>query len=105
MKHLICAAALVAALAAPATAAVETLQERCAGVATVAHTIMVSHQRGVALGVTIDAINRNFSDPEVAVAYVELALMAYGEPRYQTEAAQDRSAAAFRDEVHVWCLS
>ena len=105
MKHLICAAAIVAALAAPATAAVETLQERCSSVAATAHSIMRAHQNGVALGVILAGIDEAFSDPEVGAAYTDIALIAYGEPRYHSEDAQDRSAAAFRDEVHVWCLS
>jgi hypothetical protein len=105
MKHLISAAALVAALLAPATVAAETLQERCSNVASVAHSIMLAHQNGVALGVTLASINETFSDPEIGIAYTELALIAYGEPRYHSEGAQQRSAAEFRDGVHVWCLS
>jgi len=105
MKNPICAAALVAALAAPAPAAVETMQERCSNVASVAHSIMSAHQNGVALGVTLASINGAFLDPEIGTAYQELALIAYGEPRYHSEGAQQRSAAEFRDGVHVWCLS
>jgi len=105
MKHLITAAALVAALSTPATAAVETLQERCSSVAATAHSIMRAHQHGVALGVILAGIDEASSDPEVGAAITELALIAYGEPRYQTEAAQQRSADEFRDIVHVWCLS
>ena len=105
MKHLIHAAALVAALAAPATASAVTAQENCANVASVARMIMESHQKGLALADLFAMIERNFSDPEIVIAYQEMALIAYGEPRYQTEAAQKRSVAVFRDFFHVWCLS
>ena len=94
----------MAALAAPAASA-ETLQERCSSVAATAHSIMRAHQHGVALGVILAGIDEASSDPEVGAAITELALIAYGEPRYQTEAAQQRSADEFRDIVHVWCLS
>jgi len=105
MRKLICVAALVAALTAPATVAAETAQERCSSLASLAHSIMASHQEGVALSDTLAIIERNNPEPEIRAAYEELVLMAYGEPRYQTEAAQARSAADFRDTIHVWCLS
>ena len=105
MKKLIFVAAFMATLAAPATAWTETAQERCLGVASTAHSIMAAHQRGLPLAEMLAHVGRSFSDPEYVIAYETLAVIAYGEPRYQTEAAQERSAANFRDEVHVWCLS
>jgi len=105
MKHLIHAAALVAALSAPTTASAENEQERCSGVASDAHMIMEFHQRGLPLADLLALFARNFSDPAFLIAYETLAVIAYGEPRYQTEAAQQRSADNFRDVMHVWCLS
>ena len=105
MRNLIWAVALVTALAAPAAASAETAQEHCSSVASVAHTIMRAHQNGVPLSDILSIIEQNFPDPEYMIAYQELAVIAYGEPRFHTEAAQQRGAADFRDAIHVWCLS
>jgi len=104
MKNFIGAATLFTALVGPAASA-ETTQERCLTISGLAHRMMVAHQEGVPLSDMISIIERNTPDPQTVEGFMYILLRAYGEPRFHTEAAQQRSAAKFRDEIHVWCLS
>ena len=98
------ALALVGALASPAASA-ETQQKHCENVASIAHSVMALHQMGVSLSETLSAITDDSMDADSVIALNNLTLLAYDSPRYLTEAAQERSAATFRDQMHVICLS
>lgn len=89
--------ALLALLAAPATAQEMTHDEMCATFATYAEVVMKARQGGVSLGEVLDTID---GEPVLR----GLVMLAYDQPRFSTAEYQQEAIDVFRDEVHLGCL-
>ena len=87
---------LISALAVPAMAEQQTVEEICNDVAEFAEVTMKARQSGVPFGDVFNSVEGEMSK--------RITMAAYARPRFSTEPYKTNAINDFRDAAHLECI-
>ncbi|MCA0049217.1 hypothetical protein LB577_20060 [Mesorhizobium sp. B283B1A] len=94
---------LCASMAAQPVLAMST-DEACANVGRAAEAVMQARQNGMALQTVLEKMNGAGFGAEGKDGFRAMIMMAYDQPRFNTEENKQQAINDFRDQVQLFCM-
>lgn len=81
-----------------------TTDEACANVARAAEAVMQARQNGTAMQTVLEKLNDTQFTAEGKEGFRAMIMMAYEQPRFNTEENKQNAINDFRDKVQLVCM-